>query len=293
MIDINNLPTITIGCPIANRAYLIDRFLDAIYNLEYPKEKIKLFFLINNCNDGTDSTIKKFRIRNEKQYLAINIETYKMKFKADKRVAGYRNEIYTRLAELRNYMKFKIDTDYFLSLDSDIMIQSNTLIELLNTQKDIIASVINNDHILRPYSQYPNIRTNLLIDSPKGITHYLDFPLDSVVEVDYTGAVYLLSKAVCENKNIKYEFDVQGEDIPFSYNARKEGYKLYAHTGLWQYHIMCEYQNYCIENKCQNPCVFYGGNKIYRYKYHDNETYPNLLKCPHLVEGETSLLKNQ
>jgi len=292
MINLNVLPTITIGCPIANRSYLIDRFLDAIYNLNYPKDKIKLFFLVNNCNDGTDSTIKKYRIRHEKEYLAINIDTYKMKFKPDKRLAGYRNDIYTRLAELRNYMKFKIDTDYYLSLDSDIIIQSHTLIELLNAQKDIIASVINNDSILRPYESYPNIRTNLLKDGQQGITHYMDFPQDSIVEVGYTGAIYLLSKAVCENKNIKYEFHVQGEDIPFSINARNEGYKLYAHTGLWQYHIMCHYQQFCIDNCCQKPCVAYGGNMVYRYKYLDNVVEPTLINCPKVVKGSKSLLRN-
>jgi hypothetical protein len=294
MIDMNNLPTITIGCPISNRRYLINRYLEAIYKLDYPKDKIKLFFLVNGISDGTECELSHFK-KHAEGYLDVIIEKYKTTSRKDKRETEYRNETFKRLAELRNYMLSKIDTDYFFSVDSDIIVNPNVLIELVKAEKDIIAAVINNDKILKPYNQHPNIRTNLLIDVEKNgiklIKHFMDFPINEIVEVNYTGAVYLMKSEVC--KNIKYEFDLQGEDIPFCRNAREFGYKIYAHTGLWQNHIMCEYQQYCIDNKCQSPCIRVDKTtKVYQYKYIDNVVNPNLFRCAKLNTGDTALLNN-
>jgi cellulose synthase/poly-beta-1,6-N-acetylglucosamine synthase-like glycosyltransferase len=296
MFDMSNLPTVTIGCPIANRKYLVNRYLDAIYKLDYPKDKIKLYFLINNCTDGTDFELRDFQRMYKDQYVDIVLEKYNaMSFRKDVRLTQHRLETYKRLAELRNYVLSKIDTDYFFSVDSDIIVNPNVLMELLKTEKDIIAAVINNDKITRPYNKYPYIRTNLLIHDGKGIIHYYNFPIETITEVGYTGAVYLMAKKVAEQ--VKYEYNELGEDISFCENAQKLGYKIYAHTGLWQKHIMCEYQDYCIQNKCQNPCVVRSekfGKKInvYRYKYIDNIIYPDLICCPNLKKGDKSLLNN-
>lgn len=277
-------PTITIGCPIANRIYLIDKYLDGIQQLDYPKDKIKLYFLVNNCRDGTDIELKKFRDRNKHLYMDIVIEKYKMTFKKDERTANVREGIYRRLAELRNYVLTKIDTDYFFSVDSDIILSPNSLLELVKAKKDIIACIINNDQILRPYKKYPEIRTNLLIDHNRQVTHYLNFPLNEIIEVGYTGAVYLMTNEV--TKRVRYDYSSLGEDIPFCATARQLGYKIYAHTGLWQQHIMCEYQSYCIENKCLKPCFQVDLNTyVYKYRYIDNVVLPLIARCPNLVSG--------
>jgi hypothetical protein len=303
MIDLNNLATVTIGCPISNRSYLIDRYLKGIYNLDYPKNKIKLYFLVNNSQDSTESDLNRFRNKYKKEYLDIKIDKYNLSKKTDKRQHKYREEFYNRLATLRNYILDKIDTDYFFSVDSDVIVNQDVLIELLKSEKDIIAAVINNDQVSRPYAEYPNIRTNLLhyVDKEvvvnnetkmvKTLTHYLDYPLNDVVEVDVTGAVYLLTNDVCSK--VKYEFHELGEDVSFCDNAKIQGYKIYADTGLLQKHIMCEYMDYCIDNKCQNPCIFNGSKDIvYQYKYRDNIKHPDLYKCGHLTTGDKPLLTN-
>jgi len=287
----NVLPTVTIGCPVSNRDYLINRYLDGIYNLDYPRDKIKLYFLVNNCTDNTENELKLFQRKFLKEYQDIEVERYRMSFRKDKRITGYRYETYKRLSELRNYVLSKIETDYFFSVDSDIILNYNVLKGLVNCKKHIVAAIINNDKILRPYYDYPNIRTNILIDGERGITHYLDYPKNELIEVKYTGAVYLLSKEVC--KNLKYSFHEQGEDIGFCNDARDKGYKLYCHTTFMQNHIMCEYQEYCINNNCHNPCVSINNQeKVYQYKYKDNIVYPNLIRCSKLIKGNRPLLNN-
>jgi hypothetical protein len=306
-----NSKTITIGCPISNRAYLIERFLNGIYKLNYDKKLIKLYFVVNNSKDSTYSDLKEFERKHKDEYLNIKIEKYKIKSAKEARVTKIRLKTYSRLAELRNYILSNIDTDYFFSLDSDIMVDINLdcLNKLLEAQKDIIAAVINNDSMLRPNAKYPKIRTNLLKNVDKGITHILDWKLNEIFEVDHTGAVYLLTKDVC--KNVQYGFHKQGEDMAFCNMAKEKGYKIFAHGGIFLQHIMREYQSFCIENKCQNPCVVLnkkmkiGKNEdgklgevkndidlTYQYKFVDNVKYPDLVGCGKLKKGEKALFNN-
>jgi len=292
MFDENNLPTVTIGCPLANRQYTINRYLDGIYGLDYPKDKIKLFFLLNNSKDDTEFELKRFKQRYGKEYLDVTIEKFKgLPNKEDRRVTHVRAEIYKKLSVLRNHVLDAVDTDFYFSVDSDIILNSDVLTDLIRADKDIIAAVVNNDMLLRPYDEYPNIRTNLLVCEGKIITHKLNFELNDVVEVDVTGACILMSNKVC--KETRYSFHNQGEDVSWSFDAKEKGYTLYAHTGQWQKHIMCEYMPYCIENKCQNPCVKVNSeDKVYQYKYKDNVVYPNLIRCGKLVKGDKPLLEN-
>lgn len=303
--------TITIGCPISNRAYLIERFLNGVYGLNYDKKLIKLYFVVNNSKDSTYSDLKDFQRKHKNEYLDIKIEKYKMKHAKEARVTKIRLKTYSRLAELRNYILKNIDTDYFFSLDSDIMvdIDLDCLNKLLEAQKDIIAAVINNDSMLRPNAKYPKIRTNLLKNVDDGITHIMDWKMNEVFEVDHTGAVYLLTKEVCEN--VEYGFHKQGEDMAFCNMAKEKGYKIYAHGGIFLQHVMREYQKFCIENRCSKPCVVLNKkmkisknengelgdveNKFdltYQYKFADNITYANLIGCGKLKKGEKALFNN-
>jgi GT2 family glycosyltransferase len=167
--------------------------------------------------------------------------------------------MYKKLAEIRNYVFSKIDTDYFFSVDSDIIVEPNVLKELIDAKKDINAATINNDKILTPDNDLPHVRSNLLVkdfiektDENNNkivemiIKHLLDFESNEIVEIDVTGACVLLSNKVC--KETSYGFHYQGEDVAWSFDAQEKGFKLYAHTGLVQNHVMCEYQNYCIDN---------------------------------------------
>jgi hypothetical protein len=269
-----------------------------LLNIDYPKKRIKLYFLINNCTDGTDDELRRFKEKYKNEYLDIILEKYKMPYRKDMRHTKHRQEIYSRLSELRNHVLNNIQTDYFFSVDSDIIVKENVLKELLNANKDIIAAVINNDKILRPYLKYPDIRTNLLINNYYGenkekiqIKHYMNFPLNEIIEIDYTGAVYLMTKEVC--KTVRYGYHKQGEDITFCLNAKEQGYKLYAHTGLWQEHIMCTYQDYCVSNCCKNPCIHVDAQtRVYKYKYIDNVVTPDLIRCGKLNIGSKPLLDN-
>jgi cellulose synthase/poly-beta-1,6-N-acetylglucosamine synthase-like glycosyltransferase len=107
------LPSVTIGCPISNRQYLIDRYLSGIYNLDYPKQKIKLYFLVNNSKDLTENTLIRFRNKHKNEYNDIIVERYKIEGKKDKRELKVRKEMYKKLAEIRNYVFKKFNKNRF------------------------------------------------------------------------------------------------------------------------------------------------------------------------------------
>lgn len=54
----------------------------------------------------------------------------------------------------------------------------------------------------------------------------------------FAPAIYLISKKVYKDKDIKYGYNRYGEDAYFCECARNKGYKLFTDISLFQYHIM-------------------------------------------------------
>src|ERR1700674_5623135 len=54
----DDLPRVTIQLPIFNEQYVVDRLLDAVCRLDYPKEKLRIQLL----DDSTDETVEVARI---------------------------------------------------------------------------------------------------------------------------------------------------------------------------------------------------------------------------------------
>lgn len=282
-------PTIEIVCPLKDRQFTIDRYLQGIYNLDYPKDKISIHWLLNDSTDLTQSYLKDFKMKHSNEYAEIKIDKIKLGKHKDTRFEANsstpRFDTYHRLSALRNYLLDTATTDYIFSIDSDIIVPSNALKDLLSANVDYISAVVNNDSINRPNETYPNIRTNVLRwrlnGSPDMVEHWLDFPLNEIIEVGCTGAVMLLSKKAYTSA--RFGFDCQGEDVFLCRELRDKGIKIYAHTGVWCEHIMVEYQKCCLDG-CQNPCVILNTDKgqirIGKFKYEHGKIYPDILVCP-------------
>src|SRR5208282_3588365 len=56
--QLNDLPRVTVQLPIYNEQYVVDRLLDAVCRLDYPKEKLDIQLL----DDSTDETVEVARI---------------------------------------------------------------------------------------------------------------------------------------------------------------------------------------------------------------------------------------
>jgi len=74
-----NLPTIDIIFPLRNRSWVLPYFLDCIYNLDYPKEKLSIICLLNDSTDNSSKIINQFAQQHKKEYKNIHIYTYNLK----------------------------------------------------------------------------------------------------------------------------------------------------------------------------------------------------------------------
>ena len=221
-----------IGAPIArNRAWVLPKYLSALYDLDYPKENIHLAFLINGKEkDGTACIIKQFKNEHIEEYSSIDIFYLKSDYE-DNRM---KNRDYDYFAKVRNgfvAMRRK-DDEYIFSVDSDVILEPDTLTKLILHDKDIVSALVcNGEHGPRKFH-------NIMMEVKDNKNNYKHIdPTGELMKVDVTGACYLIHKDVL-NKGVSYEFHRQGEDCGFCKNAQKEGFDIYCDTNIELKHIM-------------------------------------------------------
>lgn len=240
---------ILLATPVNNRKWILPYFLKHLYNIDFPKKDISLYFLINNSNDGSEKVLKNFKLNYQDEYDNIYIHKFKSKIKfEDNRTTRVRLKYsYHHLSDLRNKIldfASKNNFDYLLSCDSDILVPSDILKKLIKHNKHCCSSLIYNGYIVSPHK--PHLFPNILKFDGKGYYHinnwyvkHSPYLMESkLIRVDATGAVVLMSKEIFNNKNIRYGFHYQGEDIYWSERVRSEGYNIYCDLGCFSKHIM-------------------------------------------------------
>ena len=241
---------ILISCPVSNRAWVLPYYLRNLYNLDYNKKLIDIYWIVNNSKDNSLELLNAFKEEYENEYNSITIEIYNSKRKfVDDRITEIRREYtYNWLAELRNKMlkkAVKIDVDFLFSSDSDILFTKDTLLRLVEHNEDVVASLIYNGYLYgdKLGFKYPNILREL--EKPRTYEHISNYRIKNpqenikglLIPVDFTGAIFLIKKDVCANAKFGANLDY-GEDEPFCYSARQAGYKLWCDISLYNQHIM-------------------------------------------------------
>ncbi|MGV6936015.1 glycosyltransferase [Paenibacillus sp. CMM36] len=239
-----NSPTVTIAAPIRNRAWILPSYLRRIIDINYPKTKIELLFVINDSEDISLDILNSFKKENKHAFKSIRIDVYNRKAPVDKRDLNIRNNfIYDHLSKLRNYIMSKIKTDYLMFIDTDILVQPDIINNLLKHKQDIVSSLIWNGYITRPDKPY--LYPNIMKKNNHGYFEHIvnnqvknapSLPSSSLIEVDLTGAVILLSRKVY--KSAKYGFHPQGEDAYFCKMAQDKGFELFCDLSVFSNHIM-------------------------------------------------------
>lgn len=244
------LPTVLIACPVSSRGWILPYYLNHIVNLDYPKHLISIYFIINNSSDNSKEILTNFKNEFNCHYKSITIERFKSGHSPkDVRSKNVRLEYtYKHLSALRNkILKHTCDNDfsYCFSVDSDILLPSNILKKLLSHKKDVISGVIYNGYLVdrsAPW-KYPNI---MRFNSKGYFEHIANSYVKSspflteskVAQIDGAGAIVLLSKDVC--RDTTYGFHEQGEDLYWSLDCDRKGYRIYVDYSAFAYHAMNE-----------------------------------------------------
>lgn len=221
-------PIVVIGAPVRNRAWVLPFYLQRIYDLDYPKDKIILLFLINDCTDNSQEILLRFQAAHAPEYRDIILLQHDMNQIPDERIRLTRDAIFHSLAILRNIMLiYAAQADYYFNVDTDILIPPDALQLLLGCNKDIVSALIWNDIT----KTYPNI----LVKRSDNIIHWINPPENALIPCDVTGAVCLMTREVC--KKVRFAYHFQGEDVSFCLDAKKLGFEIWSYTRVKADHL--------------------------------------------------------
>jgi hypothetical protein len=112
--------------------------------LRYPKELIIVFFLLNDSTDASEEILRKWQERNN-SFSEIKIKKVSLGAPPDihgKRYRVTRGVIFQNLARLHNIEReefLKSDADYFFGIDSDVLLEPESLKILLSKKKDCVT----------------------------------------------------------------------------------------------------------------------------------------------------------
>lgn len=214
-----------IGSVVRNRAWILQRHINAI------KEQDVDFETCYVLNDSTDES-EEILLKNGFSVVHHDLG----KFKTESHSRGIGGYSFANLAEVRNVLLKKFlesNSEYLLSIDSDIIIPKDSIKQLIDSNLDICSMIIKNHPTLEAY----NIMVQIL--GHPGMYRHVRVIGEGYVPVDITGAVYIIKREVIE-KGVEYGFHNQGEDIYFCERAKELGYKIFCDTRLKPIHCYSE-----------------------------------------------------
>lgn len=232
------MPKIAIGCPVRNRAWVLDDYLSALHAIDYPYKEY--LFLLNNNEDASGTKLQDFM----EEHAGLLYERYDEEAPGHQR-GEYNANHYSHLAAVRNafidLFLQNMTCDYLLSIDSDIIVPPNIVTQLLplTDTKTITAAAISNIPEKPLDGHTPG---NFMIDIKGFIQHPLKYPMSGIMGVDVIGAVYLIPRSVLES-GVRYGPHPQGEDIFFCWSAKEKGYHLFVNLDVQCEHRMVEANN--------------------------------------------------
>lgn len=118
---------ITIGMPIKDRIFCIDKVLASISSQTYPKNKINIVFIDDQSNDGTYEKLLKWKEQHKEEYLNIQIMRAESK--------GY-------ISTLRDLCVSNMEGDILFFWDSDVVAPDDDALSRMIQQladSDIVA----------------------------------------------------------------------------------------------------------------------------------------------------------
>jgi cellulose synthase/poly-beta-1,6-N-acetylglucosamine synthase-like glycosyltransferase len=256
-----------------------------LYNLEYDKSKIVIYWLVNDSIDQSDQLLQNYKKEHEHEYRQIIIEKVKNRAPMYRRSISkspiaaekYWFDVYSNLASLRNKVINRIleikDAEFLLNIDSDILVNKDDLRLLVESKCDVVAGIINNDTIRNWGKDIHECATNILnFDEYGKAYHIINWKdSDGIIPVECTGAIALFKTEIYKKyPELRYTFDRQGEDISWFRKAKEYGIKSFANTFVQPQHIMAE----GIFEVCQN-CL----NTCKQFRIMHGELQPILSVC--------------
>jgi hypothetical protein len=203
--------TLTCGCPVAERAWVIPDYFAAIARQTVRPDAF-VFVVSNSPRDDTARALRRGGLELEIPTQIIHDDS-----KPHIRQDGSR---FVTLARLRNALLDEVDSDVFMSLDSDVLLGPDDTIERLLGHLDN-CDLIAPRCSLHPDSDSHAVNAGLWIESGDEINRRWARAsvVGGVSEIDIPMAAWMArTKAIAP---CRYRFHESGEDLGFAQDLDK------------------------------------------------------------------------
>lgn len=204
----DDLPRVTVQLPIFNEQYVVDRLLDAVCRLDYPKEKLDIQLL----DDSTDETIEVARLLVDRYAALGHPVTYLHRDSREGYKAG-------ALAEGLKTAK----GEFVAIFDADFVPPPDFLLKCIHHFTDPKAGMVQTrwTHINRNYSVLTEVEA-ILLDGHFVLEH--SARSRSGVFFNFNGTAGMWRRSAIDEAG-GWQHDTLTEDTDLSYRAQLQGWK--------------------------------------------------------------------
>jgi hypothetical protein len=231
---------LVIACPIYKRDWILPLWIQSILSQSVDISKIGFVF---ECSENDSETIniletwKKYDSRIPYFNIKTRPDIPHHEHEENKRswtISKYENMVSLRNSILNTVRE--INPDYYMSLDSDILMTNSSTLELLIAHVNQGADAASPLMYMTPVGvKYPSVMT-WREDEPDKAYRRSDYPIGTYFKSDIIMAAKMMSKRVYEN--VDYSIHRQGEDVGWSLSCKENGYDLYSASYIYCPHIM-------------------------------------------------------
>lgn len=201
-IKLKKYPAVTIVVPCWNEEHTVYKTIRSLLNLNYPKDKLKIFLIDDGSTDGTWNILRKFE-----KYPNIKIFHQKNGGK------------YTAL----NFGLEKMDTDFFGGLDADSFADPESLIRIMSyfEKDESLMAVVPSVTVYNPKTIVQNAQK---AEYHMGV--YFKKMLGFIGAINVTpGPLTIFKKQVFDDLG-PYRHGHNTEDMEIAYRMQKNHYKI-------------------------------------------------------------------
>ena len=229
-----------IVCPIYKRDWILPEWIKCIIRQSIDMRDVGLIFETSPDDFETvNSLITWKKLDKRFQIFEINERKDIPHFEHENNGRQWTMSKYHNMVSLRNSILKRVreyQPDFYLSLDSDILLENPNTIELLIAHIKDGADAVAPLMFMTPNdSRFPSVMS--WKDDERNLAYRKEsYPLGEYFQSDVIMAAKMMSKEVYNQ--VDYEFHKQGEDLGWSKNAGEKGFKLFSASYIYAPHIM-------------------------------------------------------
>jgi len=229
-----------IGCPIYKRSWILPLWIRGIITQSLDMSNIGFVFETAPDDESTIASLEAWKKYDKNiPYFNIKIREDIPHFEHQENGRQWTVSRYENMTSLRNSLLNtvkEVEPDYYFSLDSDILLENQSTIELLIAHIKDGADAVSPLMFMTPHNiLYPSVMS--WRSENDSMAYRKDsYPLGTYFQSDVIMAAKMMSKKVYSNT--EYSIHNQGEDVGWSLNCRKNQYKLFCASYIYCPHIM-------------------------------------------------------